>query len=259
MQAVGRFPFGEPIRRIAQVDRRPKRVFILGVYASAVHARWIAPDNTQVVRALGVASEPYIFWRGEDADQIVADIDVPTAAGRLEPAGRNLNGPSGRSLDEHYLEPLGIARDEAWLCDLVPHSCMNAGQERAVKERYEPAASRLRLPAASWPTVPRALADDRRREEVSAELRKSRAETILTLGDQPLNWFGRHVLGTHAFLAEYEQSSYGVLHDVEFEGRGLNLLPLVHPRQAARLGSHSPRWAELHGEWAGGLAPRLLG
>jgi hypothetical protein len=35
-----RFPFGEVVRPVVQQDRRAKSVFVLGVYASAVHARW---------------------------------------------------------------------------------------------------------------------------------------------------------------------------------------------------------------------------
>ena len=34
------FPFGETVKRLVQEDRTPKKVFVLGVYASAVHARW---------------------------------------------------------------------------------------------------------------------------------------------------------------------------------------------------------------------------
>ena len=64
---IGRFPFGEKVRKVAQEDRTPKEVFVLGVYASAVHARWVDADGKTVVKALAVASEPYIFWRGEGA------------------------------------------------------------------------------------------------------------------------------------------------------------------------------------------------
>lgn len=52
------FPFGQQVKKLIQEDRSPKSVFVLGVYASAVHARWIAPDGkTTVVTALAVASE----------------------------------------------------------------------------------------------------------------------------------------------------------------------------------------------------------
>ena len=52
------FPFGQPLHEVQQTDRRPKKVFVLGVYASAVHARWIGPEGRDVVKALAVASEP---------------------------------------------------------------------------------------------------------------------------------------------------------------------------------------------------------
>ena len=61
------FPFGTPITPVKQADTTPKRVFVLGVYASAVHARWVADDGKTIINALGVASEPEIFWRGEEA------------------------------------------------------------------------------------------------------------------------------------------------------------------------------------------------
>ena len=91
MHSAGTFPFGRPIERVEQDDRGPKRVFVLGVYASAVHARWMNRDGKQLVVALAVASEPYIFWRGEGADEIVSRVTIPEKAGRLEPAGCHLN------------------------------------------------------------------------------------------------------------------------------------------------------------------------
>src|SRR4051794_26082632 len=117
-----RFPFGQPLRAVAQEDCRPKRVFVLGVYASAVHARWVGPDGKELVKALAVASEPSIFWRRENAEEVIRRIDVK-GAGELRPADQRFNGPSGRTLDEQILAPLGLGREQAWLCDLVPLSC----------------------------------------------------------------------------------------------------------------------------------------
>ena len=57
------YPFGQEVRRLVQEDQTPKKVFVLGVYASAVHARWIR-DGKTVCNALAVASEPRIFWDG---------------------------------------------------------------------------------------------------------------------------------------------------------------------------------------------------
>jgi hypothetical protein len=39
MNQIGIFPFGQPVLEIVQADRTPKCVFVLGVYASAVHAQ----------------------------------------------------------------------------------------------------------------------------------------------------------------------------------------------------------------------------
>ena len=259
-EQVGTFPFGQPIHPVVQGDTSLKKVFVLGVYASAVHARWVGPDGKTLVRALGVASEPYIFWRGEGVEGILSEIEVPKGAGSLEPASGNLNGPSGNSLDGDFLEPLGLSRDEAWLCDLVPHSCMNEGQSRAIKDHYKPLALRHCLPEVVWPTVPKTLANDARCREIAAELRDSQAEVLVTLGDLPLKWFcagfgSRKSLRTYGTTREL----YGSLHDVEIEKRRIKLLPLVHPRQAARLGAHALNWAELHDAWKKHPAPELLG
>ncbi len=59
--ATGTFPFGEPLRPVVQLDRGPKDVLVLGVYSSAVHARWIGPDGKTRVRALAVGNELYPF------------------------------------------------------------------------------------------------------------------------------------------------------------------------------------------------------
>ena len=62
-----RFPFGEYLRPLVQEDRSPKKVFVLGVYASAVHARWTR-GGAVICQALAVASEPRIFWDGDPAE-----------------------------------------------------------------------------------------------------------------------------------------------------------------------------------------------
>ena len=115
------YPFGEIVHPLVQQDRTPKKVFVLGVYASAVHARWKIGSKT-ICPAMAVASEPRIFWDGnpEEAAEIISRIHLPEGLGTLEPAGSHLNGPSAKVLDEHILAPLGFTRKDAWLCDLLP-------------------------------------------------------------------------------------------------------------------------------------------
>jgi len=256
---IGVFPFGQPIRRVVQQDRTKKCVFVLGVYASAVHARWVDKHGQRRISAVAVASEPEIFWAGDSVDRLVRAVAIPEGAGHLEPAGPQLNGPSGRALDHMFLEPLGLSRDDAWLCDLVPHSCMNAKQQKAIEQRYIPEMERLGLPEPRWPTVPKCLASCERRAEIQGELDGATPAVLVTLGDQPLRWFAKFH-GAHARLQSYGTTpgAYGRLHPIQVGGRDMQLLPVVHPRQAARLGTHSSGWASLHEHWAQHVASDLL-
>jgi uracil-DNA glycosylase len=248
----------QPVCLLEQEDRSPKRVFVLGVYASAVHARWVTPDGETRIKALAVASEPYIFWRGDGAEAIIRDIEVPPQAGRLLPASVDFNGPSGNALDELYLAPLGLTRADAWLCDLVPHSCANAKQLAAIEREYGPLMKRLDLLPATVPPVPRVLADPARRNAILRELLDSRAETLILLGDQPIRWLLRYFDGRWRRLSDFGTTpdSYGRRHAVHLGDQRLEILPLVHPRQAARLGDSSVEWNALHRSWVEEVRPR---
>ena len=250
---ISRFPFGQPLRPVVQTDRRPKQVFVLGVYASAVHARWIGADGKDVVKALAVASEPRIFWRGEDAGAIISQIAIPPAVGRLVPADPQFNGPSGIALDELFLGPLGLRREDAWLCDLVPHSCVSGSQQAAIARAYAPLVEEHGLPTACIPPVPGRLADQARREAILAEIRESKAQTLVLLGDQPIRWFLRHFDDRWGKLADFP--AYGEKHPVKLDGLALEVLPLAHPRQVAQLGKSSQRWFEQHRAWVQSICP----
>ena len=126
------YPFGQVVHPLRQQDRTPKKIFVLGVYASAVHARW-KRDGKTVCTALAVASEPRIFWDGniEEAKEIIRKISIPEEVGTLEPAGSHLNGPSAKVLDEHILGTLGYTRKDAWLCDLLPEILSELNESQA--------------------------------------------------------------------------------------------------------------------------------
>ena len=254
------FPFGETVQMVVQQDRTQKRVFVLGVYASAVHARWVLADGSTAVSALAVASEPCIFWRGDGAEEIIGRIEVPPELGGLRPAAPELNGPSGKALDEMFLGPLGVTREAAWLCDLIPHACLNAGQRKAIEREYVPRRCEFRLPEVTVPAVPTSVTDERRRE-IMAEIAEADPEVVVLLGDRPIRWFLQHFDSRWQRLSDFgeEGGSYGRLHSVCLAGKPRNVLPLVHPRQAARLGAHSERWSKLHQAWVeDGVAKRLI-
>ena len=79
------------------------------------------------------------------------------------------------------------------------------------------------------------------------------------LGDQSLKWFVQHYGSQPALgLCGETPEIYGRLHDLEIGGHALKLLPLVRPRQAGRLGSHSAKWSRLHVHWTAHVAPQSL-
>lgn len=260
MANLGNFPFGEPVQSLSQKDRTTKKVFVLGVYASAVHAKWLNKSGGIVVKALAVASEPYIFWTGENAAEIISKIKIPAEVGTLIPADKQFNGPSGKTLDENILKPLGLIRNDAWLCDLVPYSCINPSQKKAVIAKYDPCVERNNVPPASTKPVPRILATEERINEITKELMESKAEFLILLGDQPIKWYLSKYSKQWKKLSDFgeDENSYGTLHPVIIEGRTIQILPLAHPRQIAKLGLSSDKWNKLHSNWIKNMASKLL-
>ncbi|MDD2323240.1 MAG: hypothetical protein WC155_06235 [Candidatus Cloacimonadales bacterium] len=175
MRTDYQFPFGQPLQKVVQKDRTPKKAFVLGVYASAVHARWVDANGKPKVSALAVASEPEIFWHGENAEEIISAIPIPAEAGKLVvPGNKNMNGPSGKALDELFLAPLALDRSNTWLCDLLPYSRVNPSQRKAIDGKYEDARKEYGLNEATIPDFDKAeLKSDTRRDEILAELKES--------------------------------------------------------------------------------------
>lgn len=247
-----RFPFGEKLHRLVQEDRRPKQVFVLGVYASAVHARWMQ-DGKVVCPALAVASEPRIFWDGneDEAREIIGRIKIPAELGTLSPAGKNLNGPSAKVLDEQILAPLGFGREDAWLCDLLPESRINSGQKKAIERCYNEYIGKYGLNPVTIPERKSKFCDARRAAEILEELKESDARLLVLLGDIPIKQFMKRVADIpYSSLLEYVNLyGYGNPTDMNIQGKTIKVLPLAHPRQIGALGTHSEKWFQMHQEW----------
>lgn len=248
------FPFGEQLKKVEQKDKTPKKAFVLGVYASAVHAKWVDRNGKQKVTALAVASEPDIFWTGENAEEIISSINIPKELGKLiVPTNKNLNGPSGRALDKLFLEPLGLSRKTTWLCDLLPESRVNPKQRLAIDKHYSKTIiTQFGLRPATIPNFDKMeLNSPKRREEILFELEQSEAETLILLGDLPIYWFLRFHDKRFKKLAHFGESNetYGNSIEVKINNRNYNVIGLCHPRQADRLGSSSSKWGMLHDEW----------
>ena len=246
------YPFGETVKRVVQQDRTPKKVFVLGVYASAVHARWKKNGKT-ICPALAVASEPRIFWDGniDEAKKIISKIAIPKEAGTLEPAGAHLNGPSAKVLDEHILGALGYTRDDAWLCDLLPETRINDGQKKVIEKKYNPDVEKYGLNEVTIPDRPTVFSDPQRNKEILEELQESQAHLLVLLGDIPIAQFLNEVATVpYKTLQEYvDLYGYGNPTEIKIDGRTIQVLPLAHPRQIGALGAHSEKWNKLHQDW----------
>lgn len=249
------FPFGQPLTKVYQIETSPNKVvFVLGVYASAVHARWIDGNGKVKVQALAVASEPTIFWKGEGVEEIISAIKIPNELGRLEPANNNLNGPSGKALDNLFLKPLKLDRSKAWLCDLLPESRQNIGQLAVLKKYYtEGIVKQFNLSPANVPVFDEKEIvnnSSERHLDILAELETSGASTIILLGDLPIKYF-LHFFDKRTKLSQFGDTTetYGRLHNIQINGKDYSVIPLCHPRNAARLGAHSKKWADFHDKW----------
>lgn len=240
------FPFGQPISAVKQVnDGIPKKLFILGVYASAVHVKWFGPDGKIRIKAMAVASEPEIFWNGENADvlSVIDRINLDARYGYLAPADNVFNGPSGRCLDKNYLEPLKLTRQDVWLCDLLPESRKNPSQTVALSKKYD---GFVDIPY-DFPPVPSLIADEKRVLEIVKELETSGAKRIVLLGDEPTKYFLNHFDTSIKRLSKIEP--YGKEIPVMINGNDYAVVCLAHPRQTAKLGKSNQYWYDKHQRW----------
>lgn len=134
------YPFGRKLKPVQPTPLRTQTVMVIGVYPSAVHARWVSPSGKTLIKAVAVDNEPEPFWDGTGESDFVNSVakSVPAEAGRLETPVSGLNGPSGRVLSELYLAPLGLERELCWIVDIVDHYLINDQQVAALHRDYEP-------------------------------------------------------------------------------------------------------------------------
>lgn len=240
-----RFPFGQPVQPVTWQHPGPKPVLIIGVYPSAVHARWVDANGHTQIRAVAVANEPEPFWTGQDADTHVSAVaaTVPDAVGQLVPAPGH-NGPSGQALDVSVLGPLGLTRDTIRVADVDNRYMANQAQQEAITRSYNQLVDQGIMPPVSWrPRRPITQIPPDRSPSLAQELDEAAPEWVITLGDEPLRAIGMERLSVE---------DYGVPTPASILGHKVQLLRLVHTRQQAGHGARSPTWAQAHRLWAAG-------
>lgn len=229
------FPLGLPLRKVEQQDRSPKKVFILGACANAVHAKWIDVEGNVIIEALPVASEPYPLWDGENVEQILQDVPIPPELGKLLPVEKKENWFDKHSMDHKLLQPLGCKREDAWFCYVMPFPRLNPGKLGAIKANYNSLAETYDLPECSIPIFnPAEFRNPTRVKEILMELKQSQADTIVLLGDIPIKHFLSH-FSEYNSLKDFEKglddigklTHYGKKQKIEIAGKLYNVIPLI--------------------------------
>lgn len=251
MSLAGTFPFGQPSGRCQPQRVAEAEAFVMGVYPSALHIRWVNQDFR--VAALAVDEEPWPFWDGADQDQRVqtwqTKVGWQPAWGKVAPAGR-LNGSSGVSVRDHVLNALGIEIGRVWLTDAVPFFHVHRGpgtQGAAMSSRYDVFARQHGLPLHNLPDRPSPdrliqYAVEQELVRLREELLDSKASLVITLGNEALAVAAALVEGDLP-RALSPGATYGATSTTRIEGRTIQVLPLVHPGQRAAV------WRAAHDRW----------
>ncbi len=156
--------------------------------------------------------------------------------GKLTPADKRLNGPSGKILDDLFLLPLGYTREDAWLCDLLPYTRLNKNQQRAIENHYNKVRD-YDLPQCTIPVYKASdLKSESRVDEIIAELEQSQAETIILLGDLPLKHFLPYS-PMYKNLSDFVKfHGYGEDNPIIINGKTYNVIPLSSSKTGWQFG-----------------------
>lgn len=148
---------------------------------------------------------------------------------------------------------LGLDR----LCDLLPESRVNPQQQKAIESHYLPFILQYGLPLPTIPCFNKVeLNSELRRTVILRELTESQADTLILLGDLPIEWFLKYYVETKPTrLSQFGTTpdTYGRIHKMVIAGKAMDVIPLCHPRQAGKLGIASRQWGLLHVGWVSRL------
>jgi hypothetical protein len=272
MSAWGVFPFGKinserPARRAAKAD-----AVVIGVYPSAWHVRWTAPERHSAgpnggVQALAVDVEPTVFWDGAKDDFVARlsrwkeDIGFRDGEhGSVSHVSPSTNGSSGVKVLKHYLAPLGLEPERVTFTDIYPvfmiktGSTKKRGQADAIRQEYDPLATAMGFAPCTLPAriaerdLPR-LAAEHFGERLMSDLAEANPPLVITLGREVWETLERLPAvraQTPATSFDALRSGYGTVGSLFINARRVDWLPLVHP---GLLGTASA-WETLHASWA---------
>lgn len=283
----GRFPFGQP--NTVRPARSPgaSDAVIIGVYPSAWHVTWTAPERLRRpgasgrVQALAVDVEPTVFWDGS-AEDFGARLTRWKAAvgfvdgehGVVSSTSPSTNGSSGAKVAEQYLRPLGLDAARVTFTDIFPvflvkYSGPNATRRQqgdAIRLEYDALAARMAMPRSSLPSrypstrLPD-LAASMFGDRLVADLAMASPELVVTLGEEVWVTLLRlpelAALPPRPHFSDLRGDAYGSTGSLNVNGRRIPWLPLVHPgllkggrESGVDTAVAGLGWPSLHHRWA---------
>jgi hypothetical protein len=218
--------------------------------------RWKPPQAFKRISAIAVDNEPEPFWNGDDQEEKVGQwqrkIGFRDEYGQVTSAGQ-LNGSSGRWVDEHVLAPLALSRAPACITDCLSRYHCSKPLAQRIENTYESFRKTLDLPAANLPSHPDentiVSAATSERSRLWSELESAKPQIIVTLGNAALRVFAGMIDVADATLPRKlsADESYGRAIQLKVRGASMTWWPLAHPAAPPSYQAAHRRWEQVRG------------
>lgn len=241
MQTEYSFPFGRRVKRCSPNITAQRAIFILGAYPSALHIRWTPPNPFKRIRAIAVDNEPEVFWNGEEElryfDKWKRDSGFDESKWGSVALAKDLNGSSGRWVDEQVICAFHTRREDVWMSDCLDQYRCSDNLKNRIDDTYSKLPRKLGLPAAHLlphPSENEIVAEALQKHigRMSAEISKARPDKIITLGNAAMRVLTA-LIETKAdvprkLVADTEMYGKPILVRTN-SGQSMQWFPLAHP------------------------------
>lgn len=232
-ESRGTLPSGEPLRRTDPAGPTPAAVAILGVYPALTEQRHFTVGDVRMV--------------------------LPTA---VERRSFEAGSASGAKLDDNYLAPLGLTRDDVFITDVMPYYLANttrstSGRSMADNVRIYEETTGERTGIVPRPTPAKlvSLASempgnlDRLRDYFG----RCQPRLVLTLGTEAAAFIrGMPFAAANRVVDEL---LYGPAERLAFLGIEATVAHLVHPHLFIK---RNEKWSRRHHAWCAEAGRRLV-
>lgn len=231
---AGTLPGGSPLCRTDPSGNPNANIAILGVYPALTRQRRFVVDGTPM------------------------NLPVEVEAVSFDPGSA-----SGAEIDDNYLKPLGLTRDDVFIFDLVPYYMSNVTKNRNTGRSM---ADNVRAYEEAEETftgiVTRPTGEDFLRyvtdlpgnlDRLRNYLETCQPKLLLTLGTEPAAFV--RGMGFREASKNVDRLFYAEPDEVEVIGVRTSVVHLVHPHLFLK---KNQKWMGRHREWCAGVGRGLV-